>query len=140
MNITKEQIITIQTIISQKGLRDQKEVIVTSASNGRTSSVSALTFDEAKTLINLLNSTPLDRAQKMRKYITAMAHEMNWITKSAQVTREGDTIEVNDYSNLHEWISKYGYLKKGLFKYTPNELPKLVTQMEGVYKSWLKKK
>lgn len=145
MKITKNQIITIQTIISQKALRDQKDVIVSSASNMRTSHISELTFDEAAGLINLLNGlhgdkSPMDGSQRMRKYVTAMAHEMGWIPKRTVVTREGETVEVNNYENLHAWVTKYGYLHKPFFQYSPKELPRLVTQMEGAYKSFINNK
>jgi hypothetical protein len=143
MNITKNQIITIQTIISNKGLRDDKDNIVTNASNGRTSHVGELYFDEAANLINFLNgrkeANALDGVQKMRKYITAMAHEMGWITKKTLVTKDKDVVEINDYSDLNTWIEKYGYKHKPFFKYTPKELPTLVSQMEAVHKSRLKK-
>ncbi|MFL5811497.1 MAG: hypothetical protein ACJ749_18375 [Flavisolibacter sp.] len=144
MNITKNQIITIQTIISNKGLREDKNAIVSNASNNRTCHVSELYFDEAANLINFLNGkkpegNALDGAQKMRKYITAMAHEMGWITKNNVATKDGDIVEMNDYSNLHTWIEKYGYKHKPFFKYTPKELPTLVSQMEAVHKSRLKK-
>jgi hypothetical protein len=144
MKATKNQIITIQTIISNKGLREDKDNIVTNASNGRTSHVGELYFDEAANLINFLNDrkpeeTDMDKAQKMRKYITAMAHEMGWITKRTVVTKDSDVMEINDYSDLNTWIEKYGYKHKPFFKYTPKELPTLVSQMEAVHKSRLKK-
>jgi hypothetical protein len=144
MNITKNQVITIQTIISNKGLREDKDAIVSNASNNRTCHVSELYFDEAANLINFLNdkkpeANALDGVQKMRKYITAMAHEMGWITKRTVVTKESDVMEINDYTELNTWIEKYGYKHKPFFKYTPKELPTLVSQMEAVHKTFLKK-
>jgi hypothetical protein len=50
-----------------------------------------------------------------------------------------DVVEINDYSDLNTWIEKYGYKHKPFFKYTPKELPTLVSQMEAVHKSRLKK-
>jgi hypothetical protein len=149
--ITKNHIITIQTIISQKGLRDEKEMIVTSASSGRTCHVSELYDDESVRLINFLNSQVVsprpfgvrndgavnnnDEGQKMRKHIVAMAHELGWIKKEMKVMREGGMKEVNNYDDLNNWIIKYGYLHKPMWQYKYQELPKLVTQMKTVYES-----
>jgi hypothetical protein len=39
---------------------------------------------------------------------------------------------------IYAWVEKYGYLHKHLNKYTYEELPKLVSQAEQCYYSFLK--
>jgi hypothetical protein len=138
--ITKNQVTAIQTLISQKGLREEKARIISEASACRTCSTKELTFEEAKQLINFLNTRKeLPNAKMMRK-LFAMAHETGMIHKAVVVTPE-KMKEQNNYKHLHDWVNKYGYLKKPLNDYNYLELPKLVSQFEfGPYKSFLTSK
>lgn len=139
--ITKQQIITIHTLLRQKGLYDEKPRIISEATGMRTERCSKMYYSEAQQLINILNGkkqdNPMDKGQKMKKHIIAMAHEMGWIKKETVVSSQepGVLIHKMDYSNVHAWIQKYGYLHKPLDKYTYKELPTLVTQFKEVYAS-----
>lgn len=140
--ITKSQIITIHTLLRNKGLSEEKPRIVSEASGMRTTSCSKLTYNEAQQLINILNGkkqdNPNDKSQKMRKHIIAMGHEIGFIKKETIVMKEGGMKEINNYDDLHAWINKFGYLHKPLDKYNYKELPTLVTQFQQVYKSKMK--
>jgi hypothetical protein len=129
---TQPQIKAIYALLSKLGLRDDKESIVRAFSGGKHSSLSKLKDGEAAALIGHLKSmvNPHDASDtKMKNKIIGMAHEMNW-------TIEG-TGKV-DMDHLNNWCVKSGYLHKPLDAYRHNELPKLVSQFEEVYKSYLK--
>jgi len=148
--ITKQQIITIHTLLRNKGLSEEKPRIVSEASGMRTIRCSKLYYDEAQNLINMLNGKKptdhrprtTDKGDKMRKHIIAMAHEIGFIRKEKVVIiqQPGEIIEKNNYDDLHKWIEKFGYLHKPMDKYTYKELPTLVTQFKQVYASKIKLK
>lgn len=141
MEATKEQIKAINTILSKKGLMDQKANIIGGATHGRTEHSSELLHDEAHGLLIALNkiTTTPKPSKKMFGKMVAIAHEMGWITEQTVVTASGMQ-KKNNYNDLNNWVLKYGYLKKKLNDYTYAEFPKLLTQFEmGPYKSFLKK-
>lgn len=135
--LTVSQITCIQTLLTKHGLRDEKESIVESFSGGRTTSLRELRITEAQMLIGHLKSLEPSnaRAERMRNKILSIAHEMGWYTSptSPRAERKLDMRRVNN------WCLKYGYLHKLLDEYTYEELPKLVTQFEEVYKDMLRK-
>ena len=75
-----------------------------------------------------------DPAQKMRRKILSMCHEVH-VTKWSEAAQKN----VIDFARLNAWIAKYGHAKhKTLNEYSVAELPKLVTQFEQVYKHYFK--
>lgn len=126
MNISKAQIQAIMIHVRRKGL--DKDELVYGASSGRTTSLRQLTMIEAKGLLSILLES--DPANNMRKKIYSMAHEMRWVKSS-------DPGKV-DKQKLDAIVLKYGYLHKKLMSYSYEELPKLVTQVENMLKSYLK--
>ena len=144
--ISKNQIAGIQTAIRAKGLLEQKINIVQQYTNGRASSVAKMYFSEAHELLKMLNASPQPSPvgeggkprDKMIRSIIAMAWEMGWIKTITKVQPDGSMRKGNDYSDLHSWILKYGYMHKPLNDYKYNELPTLVTQFKEVYKSKMK--
>lgn len=142
---SKEQIIAVNAILAKSGQMDNKPNIIANATNGRTTHSSALTFQEAKALIAALtNAKPYGKtlrkpSKKMVGKLVAMAHEIGWIKQNVNVGKNG-LQNKKDYSILHDWIEKYGYLHKPLDQYSYNEFPKLVAQLEmGAYKHYLSK-
>lgn len=125
------QIKAIYTLLGQHNLRDEKESIVKAFSGGRTKSVTNLKLNEAAALIGHLKSLDEydNRSTKMRNKILSMAHEMRW--------RKQGTEDI-DMDHVNNWCIAKGYLHKKLDDYTYQELPKLVSQFEEVYKSYLK--
>lgn len=126
------QVKAIYTLLGKLHLRDEKESIVSAFSGGRTDSVRALGFNEAAALIAHLKSMddPEENSNtRMRNKIIGMAREMNWLIKGTGKV---------DIDHLNNWCKSLGYLHKPLDDYTHSELPKLVTQFEEVYRSYLK--
>lgn len=137
--VTTKQIIAINTLLHKQGLYKHKCEIVGGVTNGRTESTKELFFEEAQALINDLNRTQKDARQNSRVHrkLFAMCHEMGWITEVTEADETGVIKKRKDYSKAHAWVLKYGSLKKELDKYTPAELPKLVSQLEKVYFDYL---
>lgn len=147
MQITKEKISAFYTLLRNNGLADDKAAVCLQISNGRTSHVSSLTYQEAQGWINAMNrqgrtyqdSEEKKKCQPMINKLIATAHEMGWIKQVAEVQPDGTVKMKKDYSDLHKWVNKYGYLKKPLNDYTSKELPTLVSAFNNVYKAWLKR-
>lgn len=59
--------------------------------------------------------------QRQRRKIIAILAERG-------ATKDGKP----DMEHIQAWVLKYGYLHKELNAYTPNELPRLVTQAEAI--------
>lgn len=129
---TLSQITAIHTLLSKQGLKDEKRSIVLSFTAGRTDSVKEMRNEEAAALIGHLKSMDPEEksADKMRNKILSMAHEMGW--------RIPGTTKV-DMNHINGWMRSKSYLKKDLDTYRYAELPKLVSQFEEVYKSFISK-
>ncbi len=130
--ITPKQIQLISTLIHKQGLTHHKAEIMEGVSNGRTTSTKGLTMDEASDLIAHLTQTSRDTnvSSRLMKKLFAMAFEMGWCPEEAVVSEDGQIKKKRNYTRLHQWVEKYGYLKKPLRNYTYNELPKLVSIFE----------
>jgi hypothetical protein len=130
----------IYALLGDNGLRDEKESIVNGFSGGRTTHASELTNAEAAALIGHLKSLDQTegRATKMRNKILSMAHEMNWTTSPLTPLQMERGKKKVDMQRVNNWCSKYGHAHKPLDDYSYNELPRLVSQFEEVYKSHLK--
>jgi hypothetical protein len=127
-------------IINKCGLSAEKDTIVLSISNGRTTSMRQLTHQESIFLIKWLKNEQERRGKIHSRDISAMrgkilyyCHQMGWTKKNAT----GKTIA--DVQRFDEWALHYSYLKKKLNQYTYDEMPKLVSQFEQVYKHFLNK-
>lgn len=129
--INPNQLKAIHALLGINGLRDEKQNIVSAFTGGRTTHVSEMSSAEAAALIGHLKSLNNTEAgaTRMRNKILSMAHEMNWrIEGTKRVSMQ----------HVNNWCTSRSYLKKPLDNYTYNELPKLVSQFEEVYKSHLK--
>lgn len=71
---------------------------------------------------------------KMKGKIFYYCYEMGWTIFNEKKGRP-----VVDFKRLENWMLNFSYLKKKLDRYTYKELPKLVSQFESVYKSFLNK-
>lgn len=147
----------LHVLLAQTKLTDAKPYLVESFSNGRATSSTELKDHEAIELIKYLKaelrkqqasagpqhisqaipkltaSTPAQQANTMRKKIIALAHQMGW---SSIHPSSGNKIA--DMPRINAWAVKYGYLHKELNEYTIEELPKLVTQFQNLYNTFLK--
>jgi hypothetical protein len=132
--ITPPQLMAIHVLLSKAGLsdKDDKKSAVRHFTSNRTESSREMYREEARALIEHLKR--LDNtavvSDKMRKKLLSLAHEMDW--------RKEGTKSI-DMDRINNWCIKYGYLHKKLDAYKHNELPKLLTQFEGVYKDFISK-
>lgn len=130
---TANHLTAIRTLLSKNGMKgeDTKKEIVAAYTGGRTDSIRAMYFQEAEQLISYLKSLDPEvaKAEKMRKKIISMAHEMGWKLPSGKI----------DMKHVNDWCIKYGHAHKTLNDYRYNELPALVTQFQAAYKEYLKK-
>lgn len=115
--------------------KEAKQVMVAGFSSSGAISSKDLTIEEARQMIqHLVTLQPQDaRLAKMRNKIFYYAHMMNW----TKVNKAGKTVA--DGKRVDEWMLHYSYLKKKLSAYSYEELSKLVSQFEAVYKSHLNK-
>lgn len=130
--MTTQQNKMLHGLLNKTGLMADKANIINGITKGRTESSKDLSFDEARLMINWLQSqdNTIDGAVKMRRKIISMAHEMHWHLPYTQRV---------DMLRLNGWCEKFGYLHKKLNDYTYKELPTLVTQFTAVYKDYLNK-
>lgn len=122
-----------------------KEEAVAAFTGGRTRSLRDLSHWDLQELVRRLramgpqqpaaSSQPrvADPRKKMVNKILYYGHEMGLVAPRAGMPGK------NDYSRLHALVEGRGYLKKPLKDYTFGELPKLVSQMEAIYRHWLGK-
>lgn len=134
--ITRAQIKAIASMCSYAHIgKEAKAIMVEGFSGGRCSSTTGLQHDEATDMIRHLYTLQPSGAEteKMKGKIMYYAHEMRWtkLNDKGKVVADGKRID--------EWMSKYSYLKKKMNLYTYEELPKLVSQFELIYKSYLNK-
>jgi hypothetical protein len=115
--------------------------MVTGFSDGRETSSKNLYYNEANSMISHLlqlqtaaTKNKPDLSAKMKGKIFATCHDMGW-TKTSKKTG----LKVADVERFDAWAVEKSYLKKKLNSYKYNELPKLVSQFNAVYKSFLKK-
>lgn len=133
MNYTKNK--SVHWLLTQTGMMAQKESLVSSFTQGRTTHSSQMNDAEADELITWLRSQAkpsVNPANKMRRKILSMAHEMGWHTLQ-------NGRYVADMHRINEWSLKYGYLHKPFNHYRHKELPRLVTQFENAYKTFINK-
>lgn len=116
----------------QLGLGQDKDNIVAGFSNGRTTHLRELSKEEATECIKWLSEKMHKSGDKMRGKIFYYCHQMGWtkVNASGKVVADGDRFDF--------WALKFSYLRKKLNQYNYAELPKLVSQFEEVYKSFLK--
>ncbi|NNV54546.1 hypothetical protein [Limnovirga soli] len=127
--ITPQHLKQLNTLVSKRGIsKDDKAVMVQGFSDGRCSSSKELLQAEALEMIKHLQTLQPNAAAaaKMRNKVIYYAHEMNW--------RIDGKI---DMPRLDNWCVKYSYLHKKLDYYEYKELPRLITQIEFVYKDYL---
>lgn len=124
--MTTAQNKTVHALFHSTGLMHHKKTIVGGISFGRTESCKELTVEEASHLIEYLKAQEKDnaQAQKMRRKIISMAHQLHWHLPGTQKI---------DMERVNNWCTQYGYGHKKLNDYTYPELPKLVTQFKNVF-------
>ena len=141
--ITKQKLSAFHALLSKHGLMDHKPAIVQELSNGRATSSKDLYMEEIEPWLqqmNLSKAPQKDKRQRMVNSIIAMATEIGMVKWERKVMPGGAIENKRNYTDMHKWIEKYGYLKQHLNDYTYEELPTLVTQFKNMYLSKLNKK
>lgn len=136
--ITQPQLICLNVLIKKQHIQPHiKADMCMGVTGGRTTSTRELDIEEATCLIKHLKSLDPDEksADKMRKKIIRMAHEMHW---QAPQPPEGGNRKA-DMKRIDNWCRLYGYKHKSLDNYTYAELPTLVSQFEKMYNEFLSK-
>lgn len=133
--LENKYISAIYTGLKSKGLQDQKEELVLSYTNDRTTSTREMRKQEALGLIAFLNGDQKkekDKCSKMIRYIYSLAYQMN-ITV---ITKEKTKVDTKRLDALCKRLSPQ---KKGLQEHTYDELKTLVTLFNKYYKERLNK-
>lgn len=135
---TKHQLTIIHTLLNKHKMIAHKAEIIAGFTGGRTESSRDLQPGEAVRLIKYLNSlasasSATDvKAERMRRKIISLGHEMNWRILTGSMAGK------IDMKRIDAWCTHFGYLHKRLDDYTYQELPRLITQFEnGPYKHYL---
>jgi hypothetical protein len=136
--ITPSQLKYLHALLNQLDWIDQKPALVKQYTNGRETSSKNLLKIEADDLIRDLEGqlekpvapTSAEEAanERMRRKIISRAHEMGWELPGGKA----------DMARINAWCQTRGFGKKRLNDYTKAELSKLVSQMDIVYKKYLK--
>lgn len=122
----------------EKGIEVDRRELVKEYTKGKTNSLSSLTERDYHGFISWINETfkmtsndhqysKEDRLNEQRRKIIALFRKQGY--------------EMNGKADMHRiyaWVIKYGYLSKPMNKYTADEIPKLVSQAERVYESFVK--
>jgi hypothetical protein len=136
-NATAKQISCIGALCSRLNISTENKVIMVQGfSAGRcTSSKELKTYEALKLIQHLMDMLPAQKDKsKMMRYIYSMCHEVGWTKTNTQGQK------VADGKRFDEWATKNSYLKKSLDKYSYEELPKLVSQFQQVYKHLISKR
>lgn len=152
--ITPALIKRLQTLRREQNITDDAyRAMIAGVSDGRTTSTKGLTQAEAFAVINSLvgirniqrvdeQKKGLTEADRMRRKILSRFHRMKWyLPGPAPIASTGTgnlVLGQLDYRRIDRWMLLYGYLHKPLKNYTENELPVLVSQVDRVYRSYLK--
>lgn len=123
----------LHTLLHSTGMSDHKPELVRAYTSGRTASSAEMDEREAGGLIDHLERhvMQMEKSRKsntMRRKIIAMAHQLGW-------TAEGKI----DMTRVNAWCVKNGFGHKPLNAYSYEELPKLVSVFETMYKQVLEK-
>jgi hypothetical protein len=125
--ITNQQIIQFNTLVHKQN-----------PTNGRTESSGKLFYHEAADLIKQLQAMQgkqefaIKEGDNQRKKIIAIAYNMGW-----EIPNPNGGKPKADMKRINDWCVKFGFGKKKLNEYTVQELPKLVSVFEKVYKEFL---
>lgn len=132
------QYFAIEKKLKNQGFDFERAELIGQFTEGKKSSLKELSSWEYQEFLKMLNlrfsSAPkvsqTDEAMQIqRRKIIALFRKMGY---------EKDFKA--DMPRIYSWVIKYGYLHKSMNQYTADELPKLVTQAESAYKSYINTK
>jgi hypothetical protein len=132
--MTKDQIKKARTLLAKAGIKQeyQKEATVESFTDGRTVSLTEMDYPETQELfkhLEELTGQPPSEADKMKRKILSIAHEMGWEIPGYPKPKV-DMKRVNDWCE-----SRFGSPLDGLYWLNLN---KAVSAFNQVYLKYLK--
>lgn len=129
----------IEKKLKNQGFDFERSELVSQFTDGKKSGLKELTAFEYSEFLKMLNSRfvkvepsrpPVNEVlQNQRRKIISLFRKMGY---------EKD--HKADMQRIYGWVLEYGYLHKSLNQYNEKELPKLVTQAEKVYTTYLRDK
>jgi len=131
--ITTAQIKKIHVLLQQRGLMDEKETMIHSISDGRTTSSKELTCYEAKRLISFLvdeNAEIKNKTKVIFNAIYALAWKMGMIWGN-----DDDDFRMN-IAKLNMFCRQRGAVKKNYTDMNLIELQKIHRQFEAMYSKY----
>lgn len=118
-------------LIKRLGMEEEeKYALVRSFSNGRTASFSALEKQEESRMLNYMQH----EADKLNVKSNGEAYAGDKMRKKV-ISKVASYMGLKDLDMeaIRKFVLEIGYLKKDLNRYSFEELPKLVTQMEAIW-------
>jgi len=138
MKMRPEQNRRLHFLLNELGLMEHKAELVEQYSATNATSSRELTPQEAKALIEHLERSKTRQGrspkpqytpeEKMRRKIFAICYTIGWIEGDSPTDRAINRAKINSF------CIRNSYLRKPLNDYTPEELPKLVSQFEQIQK------
>lgn len=119
--------------LKQNGHIAERQELIHTFTDGRKEGLKSLTETEYREFCRWIElkfnpNTNSKECDNMRKKIIMLFRKMEYTLPGGK----------SDMKAIYSWVIKYGYQKKPLNQYAYNELPKLVSQAEAVYKSYVK--
>jgi hypothetical protein len=135
--VTPAQIKKIHVLLQQKGLMDEKAVMVNSISDGRTQSTKELSCYEAKRLIDFLMDESVEIQQKMKNTYLAI-WRLTW-NMGIIYGNTDDDYKMNK-AKLNMFCRQRGSVKKNLTEMNLLELQKIHRQFKAMYSKYKRNK
>lgn len=125
--ISKPQIQKINVLLNKLNMKDYKETLVMSYSSSRTTHISELNIQEAKSFIQFL--VRQDPDERKRSLILSLGYKCEMLY--------GDTPEDKkiNIAKINKFLLERGAVKKELNKLNSAELTKVHRQFEAIVKS-----
>ena len=130
--MTPKQIGLVRALLHKAGLTEQKEDLAFSFSDGRTEHLSDMDYTQTQAMVKYLNNylgQDGNPADKMRRKILSIAHELNWELPGSHRI---------DIARVNNWCIAHTGAKKPLDGLSLSELNKAVTGITNYYMQYLK--
>lgn len=131
----RKYISAIYAGLSAKGLKDEKESLVSQYTDGRTTSTREMKQEEALGLISFLNGdkkSKVDKRGKMIRFIYSLAYQMNMTITTDEKTKV-------DTTRLNALVKRLSPQKKELKEHDYEELTIVTSLVQKYYKQRLNK-
>lgn len=135
---TQKQNKELHSLLAKLGYDEEtKAQLVAAYTDNRTEKSSEMTQVECENLLitlrkrlSLANELDTKKLKRMRSIAIQEFVSIGWLQDSA--------IQAQDWDNVNVWMKTHSYLKKQLFKYTIQEMPKLLAQIKTMVSNYKK--